>query len=87
MFGTEQHGRAQAITFIFTFEDCVVYAALTAFPKCRILGNLRIGYGLEAQLAVHFHNGCPRGNAEYFRIGVQTAGQAENPVLNTFGNT
>src|SRR6185295_8597249 len=70
-----------AILLLIAFQMRLVHAAVAALPELRILGQIAIGNGLEAELLVHVLDLMRQREAHDRGIGPALARELEEQLL------
>src|SRR5699024_8917714 len=82
-----EHPGAETTFAVFVGKYIIVGAALTAFPKSFIGGELGVGDLYISQILVYLHYGQTGGDTENFSIGIFFAGELNNPGFNFSAKT
>ena len=81
LFGIVEHGGADAVFAVGTFEHIHIDTSLAAAPECFVVGKVCKSHRLIPQLGVHGHHCSTAGEAEYLGMGPSGACQGECHVL------
>src|SRR5690554_462503 len=71
--GIVKQAGAKAHLEVIALQDIVITAPLASFPRLLVVGQLREGNRLKAQVGVHFHHGQPGSDAKYLGVGIELA--------------
>src|SRR5699024_12800256 len=75
-----EHPGAETTFAVFVGKYIIVGAALTAFPKSFVGGQLGVGDRFISQIRVDLHYGHTGGDTENFSIGLFFGGGLKNRV-------
>src|SRR5699024_6563389 len=87
LLGIVEHAGAETTFAAFVGKYIIVGAALTAFPKSFVGGQLGVSDRFISQIRVDLHYGHTGGDTENFSIGIFFAGELKNPGFNFSAKT